>query len=178
MTEDDLDFSARLASLRSAFDRTFAEPPTLGRGVRLHLLAIRVGAHPFVVRLDHVSGIERSRRLVHLPGAVGALLGLTGVRGALVPVFSLARIVGEDAPATEPWTILCAGRDPIGLAVSRIEGYREVSPGAIAARAVPSRYVGEQVRLPEMETGLIDLKRVVDGVMRVGEVDPRRSAKR
>src|SRR5688572_25740225 len=103
MSEDALDFHARLVDLRSSFDRTFAEPPAAAASARLRLLAIHVGVHGFAVRLDQVSGIEKSRHLVSLPGAPAALLGLMGVRGTLVPVFSLARIVGEDAAAPEPW---------------------------------------------------------------------------
>jgi chemotaxis signal transduction protein len=181
MKAEDLDSAARLAELRTSFDRTFAEPPAAARAAPLRLLAIQVGSRPLAVRLEQVSGIDKARRLLVLPGAPASLLGLMGMRGTLVPVFSLARIIGTEAPAAEPWVLFGGGRDAIGLACAAFDGHVEVAPADVipVVAADPSRrYVNAQVRMRGVETGVLDLASVFEDITRAGQNDPRRSMER
>jgi chemotaxis signal transduction protein len=181
MSDGALDFGARLIELRSAFDRTFAEPPPVAESARVRLLAIRIGDHGCAVRLEQVSGLEKSRRLVSLPGTPAAFVGLMGLRGVLLPIFSLARLFGEEPSAAEPWVLVCGERDPIGLAVASFDGHVEVAPADVVPVPAPvssRRYVNGQVRIRDVETGVVDVASVIEDITRAGASDPRRSTER
>src|SRR6185436_11866201 len=89
--------AAVLAELRRVFDGSFAAAPADGRAVPEKLLALRLGTDPFAVRVAELRGFERLRHVIALPGASADLLGLTGIRGTLVPVYSLALVMGYPA---------------------------------------------------------------------------------
>ncbi len=77
-----MDASSRLteraAELRSAFDRGFAAPLRVDTAAKQELLAIRVGAEPYVVRLSEISGLFADKKITRVPGGAAALLGIAG----------------------------------------------------------------------------------------------------
>jgi len=79
--------TVRVSELREAFDRRFAEPAGADAGATQDdFLTITIGADPYAMRLSEVAGLYLTPRITPLPGSVPALLGLVGLRGALVPV--------------------------------------------------------------------------------------------
>ena len=72
------EFEARLAALRDAFDRGFAEPPLESPPPRREFLAIRAGDHRFALRLDELARVVPCGRIVPLP----QLAPLSPVRGS------------------------------------------------------------------------------------------------
>jgi len=54
--------------LRRAFDASFARAPTTGETPHDDLLAIRIGSHPYAVRLADVSEVLVDREVTRLPG--------------------------------------------------------------------------------------------------------------
>lgn len=119
----------RLGELRRAFDAGFARPPPPPPEALEHLLLVAAGAGRYALRLGELSGLQPLHRLVPLPGARPELLGLAGVRGRLVAVFSLARLLGLDAAADEHprWLAICGGEEPqLALAFAQFEGQRQL----------------------------------------------------
>ena len=87
--------------LRQEFDRAFAQP--LG-GVEQTwdtLISIRVREDPFALRLSEIAGLFVDRAVTPMPTPFLDLLGVTGFRGAVIPVFDLGAILGY-AAATGP----------------------------------------------------------------------------
>ncbi len=79
--------------LRTEFDRAFAEPArAAAKDVRDYVL-IATGSEQWALPLDGICGIEHDRALVRVPSRRAALLGLAGVRSAVVPVFDLAMLL-------------------------------------------------------------------------------------
>jgi purine-binding chemotaxis protein CheW len=87
-------------------------------------LTFQAGAEPFGMRLADVSEIIRIPPLAHMPLAPRSLLGLANLRGTVVPVVSLARMLGfEDRPPDGAARIIVVQRGaPVGIAVDRIGG--------------------------------------------------------
>ncbi|MCW8133316.1 MAG: hypothetical protein KIS92_23430 [Planctomycetota bacterium] len=78
-----------------------------------------------------------------MPSRAKALLGLTGLRGDLVPVYSLAQLLGY-ARAEEPaWLLLCGAGHRFGLAFGQNHGCFSVEPGAFGGR--PDGAAGREV---------------------------------
>jgi chemotaxis signal transduction protein len=122
----------RAAALRHAFDQSFAAAPPQDAEAVEDLLVVRVAGDPYAIRLREITGIVTKRPVVPFPTTRGDVLGITGIRGNLVPVFSLASLLGYDqaADATQ-WMVLCALDEPVALAVSDFEGYVRLAASAI-----------------------------------------------
>lgn len=119
-------------ALREAFDRAFAEQPAGEREAREDLLALRVAGEPYAVRLDEVAALLAHKKVVSLPSPVPALLGIVGVRGDLVPVYSLRLLLGYPAGSEPaPWLLITRGQ--VGLAFDQFEGHLRLARSDISA---------------------------------------------
>src|ERR1019366_4473035 len=111
-----------LAALRSAFDGTFVAPPR-SRQERYPVIQIRLGGEVFAVRAAHIAGLVKSRKIVPLPSRIPELLGVSALRGSLIPVYDLAALLGIPPAVSGPsWLMLAPGETPIGLAFDGFEG--------------------------------------------------------
>ena len=69
------------------------------------------GGAPFAFRLAEIAGVAVDRKLTSLPSPVPELLGLAGLRGRLVPVYSLTALLGGTPEGTAGrWLVLDCGR--------------------------------------------------------------------
>lgn len=117
---------AAAAELRAEFDASFAAAPAERTGV-VALLAIRVGSTPFALRLLEASGIMTVRQVVPVPSRRPELLGVVGLRGDVVPVYGLARLVlrGDETEAPR-WMVLAGTPDHqerVAFAFGAFEGH-------------------------------------------------------
>jgi chemotaxis signal transduction protein len=152
------------ASLRRAFDDSFARPPAAAAAQHHPLLAISAGAHDLAVRLSQVARVEPLRTCVPVPETPADLLGLAGSQDRLYAVFSLAALLGQPSDQAQPWMLLVAGDEPIALAFSRFEGLLPVEAGALAAApAAGARHplIPELVRVGAGMRGVLDLAAVL-----------------
>lgn len=130
--------------LRRAFDESFsrARLETASEGTRT-FLALRAGGAACAVRLAEVRGLESGRRIVPVPSSVPELAGLAGVRGKVVAVFNLARLLGNPGPAQAcRWLMLCGESGELGLTFEELHGAfdaaaRDLQSGAPGAAGEP-----------------------------------------
>ena len=122
----------RLIDLRESFDRSFSEPELERAAATLALLSIRVGRERYAVRLSDIGAIEADRTITPVPSEHSDLLGIAGVRGAVVAVFDLATLL--DLPRSEGprWLVLAKGA-PLAFAFGAFEGQFVVSAAAVAS---------------------------------------------
>ena len=134
---------------RLEFDAAFAAPPALAAEENVRLLAFRAGDDVFALRLGELAGLHQGRRIVTVPSRTPGVLGMVGLRGRLVPVFSLPRLLGSAADGEPRWLAACAGREPIALSFQHLDGYREVPRSALLApeSTVPRAHTAELARL-------------------------------
>ena len=132
--------------LRREFDAGFARPVREAAEVSVELLAIRVAGSPYALRITELGGVSAGHRITAVPSSHATLLGLLGVRGALVPVFDLARLLGESAGDEAPrWVALSRGEQPLGLAFATVEGHLPVVASALTTGAAAGRGLAEHV---------------------------------
>ena len=122
-----LAFASKAAELRNAFDQARAIPLSMQAVEPVEgLLSIRVSGIPYAIRVSEITGLANDRKVVAFPSSIPELLGVAGIRGGLVSVYSLAALLGysysREADQAR-WLILCGVEEPVGLAFSAFEGY-------------------------------------------------------
>jgi purine-binding chemotaxis protein CheW len=108
------------------------------------LLALGVGGKSFGLPSGIVREVARLPRLTRVPHAPPALLGLANVRGAVVPILSLAALVEQSGGGGERRVVIVDNGEPIGLAVDYVsklvEADFDLHPldlPALIARSIP-----------------------------------------
>jgi chemotaxis signal transduction protein len=127
---------ASAEALRAGFDRVFAAAPVLERAAEVALLALRVGAEPVAVRVLEAAGLVAAPPICAVPSRRPELLGVAGLHGAIVPVYSAARLLGRPDQGDAPrWLVLAAagGDERVALAFSALDGHLRVPAAALAA---------------------------------------------
>jgi chemotaxis signal transduction protein len=138
----------RAAELREAFDRSFAQAPSPAAAAVESLLAIRVGADRYALRLADVSGLFADKRVTWLPSPVSELVGIAGFRGAVLPVYDLGMLLGCPRATAPRWMVVTIAA-PIGLAFEGFDGHLNVRREAIVPEAraeAVERHMREVVR--------------------------------
>lgn len=133
------------------------------RSATQDLLAIRVGAQKFALRLAEVSGLFADKKITFIPGGSEYLLGIAGFRGVIAPVYNLQRIFGYPGDQAPRWLAI-ARTASVGFAFETFDGQLRVSPEAIAPRQRSDKqdltsgvvHVGSDVR------PVIELSRVLE----------------
>ena len=129
--------SDRAAALRREFDDAFGRASLLSDRDGVELLAVRVCADAHAIRLSETAGLFADRRITPVPGPLPELLGMVGLRGAIVPVYDLRLLLGH-APATPPrWLVLAAGGH-VGLAFDKLDRHVVVPRASIVAEPGPA----------------------------------------
>lgn len=153
----------RAAELREAFDRSFAQAPRTEAAAVENLLAINVGADPYVLRMDEVSGLFTDKKVTRFPGPVSELSGIGGFRGAVLPVYDLALLLGYSGAASPRWLVVLAAA-PVALAFDSFDGYLSVRDAAIVPEARAEerdRHVKEVVQIADRVRPLISLTSIL-----------------
>lgn len=147
---DDASRGRAVEALRAEFDAAFAAPPRGARRDLVPLLAIRAGGSPVAVRVLDTAGLLPAKVVVPAPSRRPEVLGLCGHRGAVLPVFSLARLLGRAEEGEAPRWMLLAGREErVALAFAAVEGHVLVAPAALQRAA--GEAVGHLAEIVEIE---------------------------
>jgi len=178
---------SKIEEMRRLFDESFAAQPAERMAAREAMLALTVAGERMAVRLSDVHTLATLKgRLLPIPSRVPELMGVTGIRGSLVPVFSLAALMGlgntEASPGGEAlgaytethagiprWLLLCGSRvAPIALAFQRFDEHiqverDEVFPPGEATEA--QRYINGSVRWRGVMRSIINLPKLVERLM-------------
>lgn len=163
---------SRLEELRQSFDRAFAEQASNRREEALSWLSLRVGRDRHAVRLSDVAALDVRRAVTPLPSAHPELLGIAGVRGAVVAVFDLAALIGAGS-GDAPWLLLAKGA-PVAFAFGEFEGvWSAPVEDLVRAGAGRDARVADMVLREGQPVPVIDLAGLVEDLERRRRVAPR-----
>jgi twitching motility protein PilI len=143
------------------------DAPGLWRGI-----GFRIDARHFVSSIGEVNEILTVPPLTVVPGARSWLLGIANVRGNLVPVIDLRDFTGGGRSAVADSTRVLVVRQHggnVGLLVDEVLGQRSFSEEQLdqASGEADERYgrfVGEVVRLGDVQWGLFSMSTLVRSV--------------
>ena len=101
-------------------------------------LTVRTGSARVAMAVSGVAEVLRRPRLTRVPNGPPGLLGVTHLRGVVLPVLSLARLLDEENPPGAAERVVVLRQDPpLGLAVDAVEALQAAADGP--APATPAR---------------------------------------
>src|ERR1700678_1961916 len=152
--------------LREEFDRTFAEALPGPLAPRVDLLIARAGGESYALKVTDLAGLYVDRVITPIPSPATELLGLAALRGALVPVYALASLLGHPASGAIPrWIALLGSRPAFAVAFDHFQAHARVEQARLAASAPgsDSSQSGEAVEIDGVRIPIIDRARLSAG---------------
>lgn len=95
-------------------------------------LTVRAGAARVAMAADGVAEVIRAPRITRMPHGPPGLLGVTHLRGVVLPVVSLAALLGEEEHTDTTRVVVLRHDPPVGLAVDSIEALKATDVDAAA----------------------------------------------
>ncbi|HEY3324615.1 MAG TPA: chemotaxis protein CheW [Planctomycetota bacterium] len=160
-------YHSTAAALRAAFDESFAAPPAAATPGLLQFLGFRIGSETLCVRLEEVEEVVLQSAVLPLPEQPPEMLGLAAVRGQIVPVFSLGGMLGYTPdPKSETCILLCKSAEPVGLAVTALQGQFQMPQSAlhVAGERAPQRFVAAAVQHGDLQHWLVSFPAVLSAL--------------
>jgi purine-binding chemotaxis protein CheW len=151
----------RADELREVFDDAFARPAGAGAAAGEELLAIRIAGEPYALHRAELAGLYADKVITPLPGDVRGLRGIAGFRGALVPVYDLATLLGAKPAASARWLVVAAA-EPVALAFDAFDAFVRVEADAIAPAAGTADHIRHAARTPSGLRPIVDLATILD----------------
>jgi purine-binding chemotaxis protein CheW len=178
MTDASGTLAHAVGQLRRAFDDSFAAPPQHAAAEHEPFLTIRIAGDPYAIRVLELAGIVRKKAITAVPSPVPELLGLAGIRSNLVPVYSLAVLLGYQAghDGRAGWLALSGTDHPLGLAFDELEGCVRVDRAEIYALAegqAQREHVREVIRAGALPRGVIRIPALLESINRRAGQDGR-----
>jgi purine-binding chemotaxis protein CheW len=99
--------------------------PAAGEGAALEYLAFMLAGEEYAVKVDDVLEIIRPQHITSVPRAPGFILGITSLRGVIVPVFDIRIRLGLEAREPSRSTrilVISDGGLPHGIVVDSVTG--------------------------------------------------------
>jgi chemotaxis signal transduction protein len=134
-----------LLELRRSFDAGFARPPEAADTGWEAVLAVQAGAAPLAVRTAEIAGLFEGAPLTPLPSRRPEFLGIASLRGQLVPVYDLARLLALEPGAAPRWRLLLRVPEPLALAFDSFDGQFRVPAADLPAEPTTSGEGGRPV---------------------------------
>ncbi len=160
----------RAAELRRVFDRSFAERRRLDPTPTEDFLAIRVASESYAIRCSEISGLIADKKITRVPSRAATLYGMGGFRGAVMPVYSLAALLGHPMAAMPRWMVIASDL-PVALAFEALDGNLRVSREKILPCEADQRarnYVHDFMREHDRVRAILHLPSVLDAIKAQG----------
>jgi chemotaxis signal transduction protein len=123
-----------------------------------------------------MSGLATDKKIVPLPSRRPELIGVVGIRGSLLPVYSLAALLGyRTHPVSSRWLALSRGGEPVGFAFEEFEGFVGVLKKDVhaAEEGNARRHVREVARVGNLTRPVVDISSALEVFKaRAGETGP------
>jgi purine-binding chemotaxis protein CheW len=125
----------------------------------VELLTFTLAKEEYAFRVGDLQEIIRPQRITRIPKSEAYLLGITSLRGKIIPVIDMKKMLSLDGKTEEEGTkqkiaIVKGPKGPIGALIDRIVG---------VIRPLASQIVESPAHLPEAEMKYIEGVVVVEG---------------
>jgi chemotaxis signal transduction protein len=116
---------------RRAFDEMFTRPAQARDERAVEVLSIRAGEARMALPVLSIRAVQLCPEVAALPSTATSLVGVSGVRGSVVAMYSLAHVLGgSKTPSGGAWVALC-GDGSIGLVFDELFGHERLTQGEL-----------------------------------------------
>jgi purine-binding chemotaxis protein CheW len=136
----------------------------------VELLAIQAGAHACGLRLNDIAGLFVDKRITRVPHSAGALRGVAGFRGALVPVYDLQALFTYGRAQQPRWLVIVSDK-LLALAFDTFVRQLRVEPAQIVPHSTRIQVPGftrEFVRSQTFTGPILHLPSVLEAISASG----------
>lgn len=126
-------------------------------------LRIGVGGEHYALDVAYVREVIEREEPTPLPGAGPHVLGILGVRGAVLPIVAFNRLVGAESAPWRRIAVVAEGDRRVGLAIETAAGVEEINAPAAGAAGL---LVTEAGLHDERLVGVVDVPLLLDAVER------------
>jgi purine-binding chemotaxis protein CheW len=115
-------------------DRAGADEAEQAPAQELELLSFRMGGEEYAVTVDDVREVLKLRDLTPVPNTPGYILGVTSLRGIMLPVIDLCKRLGLTPGVRDDKSriiVVNPAEEDVGLMVDRVTGVLRIMPDAI-----------------------------------------------
>jgi chemotaxis signal transduction protein len=133
MKSELLDWEISLREMRDSFDDSFANaPPILENNEKEDFLVIQIYQDQYAVQVNELKALQIKKKIIPIPCENKSLLGLAGMQGQVIPIFSLASILNIQSLSNEEFGkennfIICGNISQIGLAFLKLGSYHQIN---------------------------------------------------
>jgi chemotaxis signal transduction protein len=153
------------AEMRQAFDRSFAEPPRSELRETESFLAVRLGNDRYAIRLTETAGLFADRKVIRLPSPIPELRGIAGLRGAVLPVYDLAALLGYPSASAVRWLVVAKGAS-VAFAFEAFDGQLRIDLTAVVSHdgGTSREHVREVARTADLIRPIVNLPSVLAAI--------------
>jgi chemotaxis signal transduction protein len=153
--------SPLLLRLKQEFDSSF-ERDVMPPVDTVDIMYILVATRRFALGIKEVSGLAKLEKLVAIPSRAEAFAGVTGLRGEVLPVYDIGKMLGLDS-GREPlrWMVTVSAQGQmLAVGFAAMVGYGRIAKSSIEGGSATSLVKGTVLYQGE-RVGLIDVQAVV-----------------
>lgn len=144
--------------------------PDAGLEDEVEYLAFMLAGEEYAVRVDDVKEIIRPQKTTLVPRTPGFVVGITSLRGVILPVFDMKKRLGfEETGRTKTARVIIVsdGGSPLGILVDRVTGVArlkmgEIEPPPAVIGGVESEYLHGVGRQGDRLLILMNTQRVLE----------------
>ncbi len=145
--------------VQSAEEQVESKETSEGEEPTVQLLAFRLANEEYAFRIDEIDEIVRPQRITKIPNTRPSLLGITSLRGKIIPVVDLRRMFSlgeapEGADRKQKILILKGPKGPVGALIDSVTG---------VIRPLLSKIAETPIHLREDQMRFIEGVAIVDG---------------
>ncbi len=123
---------------------------------------LRLGTEDYALPVEHVLEVFELGDLAAVPGAPPTALGVTNLRGNVLPVFDLAALFRIDAERARAQVVVAQdGSRRVGLAVDGVTGVGELSQ---PVEQTESEFLCGATLVDDGLVGIVDVRRLLDAL--------------
>lgn len=133
----------------------------------MELLVLEIGSTKFGLDASCIREVQRAAALSSLPQAAAAIEGALNLRGELVPVIELRRLVGQGSKPialTDHFVVIAASATVAGVRVDRaveLVASDQLETAADAAPVGDTKLVTQTVRVRDEFVHVLDSERLI-----------------
>ncbi len=136
----------------------------------LEMLAFRIGAEEYVVRIEQVREVLKIRDVTPIPHSEGHIMGVTSLRGRMLPIVDLGRLLGLTAGTRDEKSrivVVSSDEEDTGLLVDRVTGVVRIAQDSVRpapetlAHGAEAEFIKGIARKDEKLYILLDLEKAV-----------------